>query len=444
VSDTFFFANVPGTADPGYDWGLYQEDNTYRGYVRTDDVAWTGLSNTTVDTTRWDHVGLVYDGATISLYVNGVVDAATGNQTGNVADNGYPTILGMWYTPNWIWNGAISDACFWNQALSPGQIHQLYQSQLNGGPGVLGRSTRQRVFVASAAAPTTYVVPTRIKTYPKSGFDTSWELNTEGPLPVPVAYYGNKFTGGQTWFDLSGRGNHGTLTNDAAWGVRERGPDVSFDGTGDHVLVPAPVILDAPMTLSAWVRITTGSRYHSIISLAKDDGATEDQDKFAITINNLEQVQVVAQTDVPDLVEALATATLTVNKWHHVVGVITKAAGTYYATAYLDGGNAGNDSGAMVGPVPTSTYVGATPRLNGAIIASCLGQIDQAVIFDQALSASQIHDLWQSQRNGGPGVLGRSTRPMFASSVAGEEVGFNTIYNLTPSPAANDLWTVAP
>jgi hypothetical protein len=72
------------------------------------------------------------------------------------------------------------------------------------------------------------------------------------------------------------------------------------------------------------------------------------------------------------------------------------------------------------------------------------GKIPFAVVFNQALTASQVFQLYQSQLNGGPGVLGRSTRPMFASSVAGEEVGFNTIYNLTPSPAANDLWTVAP
>ena len=70
---------------------------------------------------------------------------------------------------------------------------------------------------------------------------------------------------GTTWYDLSGNGNNGTLTNGPTFDSGNGG-SIVFDGTNDYVNGPTTnsVIGNniSLISLSAWVKITgTGAAY---------------------------------------------------------------------------------------------------------------------------------------------------------------------------------------
>ena len=73
----------------------------------------------------------------------------------------------------------------------------------------------------------------------------------------------NSYPGsGTTWYDLSGNGNNGTLTNmDGANLDSANGGSLSFDGTNEYIQLSTTTLLRASSTISAWINIddfTTG------------------------------------------------------------------------------------------------------------------------------------------------------------------------------------------
>lgn len=60
---------------------------------------------------------------------------------------------------------------------------------------------------------------------------------------------------GNTWFDLSGNNNHGTLTNGPTYSSNNKG-SIVFDGTNDYTLLNS-IISTKPFCLSFWARLNT-------------------------------------------------------------------------------------------------------------------------------------------------------------------------------------------
>jgi len=68
---------------------------------------------------------------------------------------------------------------------------------------------------------------------------------------------------GTTWTDLIGS-NDGTLTNGPTYSSANGG-SIVFDGTNDYVDCGNPSISVGKITVNAWVKIITGSRYQHIV-----------------------------------------------------------------------------------------------------------------------------------------------------------------------------------
>ena len=87
-------------------------------YFGTQQVKLT--SNTVFATNTWYHVAATYDGTTMNIYVNGVLDASLA-QTGSFTSNGIFNI-GYSYDNNRYWNGNMDELRVWKRALTQAEI----------------------------------------------------------------------------------------------------------------------------------------------------------------------------------------------------------------------------------------------------------------------------------------------------------------------------------
>lgn len=76
---------------------------------------------------QWHHVVATFDGHTKRIYVDGVLrNSATWDAT--IKASSYP--VGIGHNPQVAgrnWNGGLDEAAFWNRALSPAEIHAMYE-----------------------------------------------------------------------------------------------------------------------------------------------------------------------------------------------------------------------------------------------------------------------------------------------------------------------------
>ncbi|UOU99128.1 glycosyl hydrolase family 18 protein [Chryseobacterium daecheongense] len=79
-------------------------------------------SNTALNANTWYHVAATYDGATMKIYINGVLDASK-SQTGSVDSSGAFNV-GYSYNISRNFNGKIDEVRVWKRALSQTEISQ--------------------------------------------------------------------------------------------------------------------------------------------------------------------------------------------------------------------------------------------------------------------------------------------------------------------------------
>ncbi|GAB0155045.1 hypothetical protein CHRYSEOSP005_03050 [Chryseobacterium sp. Alg-005] len=79
-------------------------------------------SNTALNANTWYHVAATYDGATMKIYINGVLDASK-SQTGSVNSSGTFNV-GYSYNTSRNFNGKVDEVRVWKRALSQTEISQ--------------------------------------------------------------------------------------------------------------------------------------------------------------------------------------------------------------------------------------------------------------------------------------------------------------------------------
>jgi len=79
-------------------------------------------STTALNANTWYHVAATYDGASMKIYINGVLDASK-SQTGSVSSNGAFNV-GYLYNTSRNFNGKVDEVRIWKRALSQTEISQ--------------------------------------------------------------------------------------------------------------------------------------------------------------------------------------------------------------------------------------------------------------------------------------------------------------------------------
>jgi hypothetical protein len=225
-----------------------------------------------------------------------------------------------------------------------------------------------------------------------------------------VGLWGPGPTGGGTLFDMSGRGNHGTLTNiDPAtdWVFdAERGWVLDFDGVNDFVAVPA---LDGwvsgrtNFSLATWIKFTSALNNKMIcgwwfgkncmLRILTDGGI-----QWSITTAG-------GTVSVSSVAIGWNDGT-----WHHVVGTYDGSVMRLYIDGSQD--NSDNQTGAATG---TDDFtIGALKTGANAILASLSGQR----VSSRNLSAAEIQHIYESTRRDPYSDIAMRPRRVYKAAVA--------------------------
>ena len=197
---------------------------------------------------------------------------------------------------------------------------------------------------------------------------------------TPVAALGFNEGSGTTASDTSGNGHSATLVNGPAWISGRYGKALSFDGSNDVANLANGSTLpfgDADFTIMMWVKrtSTSGSKSQSIIAKCGTAWGTgckqllilDGRLRFATSSGN-----------------AIRSVTIRDTQWHHVAVTYAKSAGT--VRIYVDGtlrtsANRKLDADNAAHAVSIGNLQGTSPLL---------GAIDEARIYNRALSATEI------------------------------------------------------
>ena len=311
---------------------------------------------TTINDGKWHHAEWTIDKANNSskLYIDGKLDvsASLTNFTSMSENFKYIGMNNMW-GGNQYFNGSIDQVRIFNYARTPAQI--------------------------------------------------AWDYNRG----KPVAYWDFDECQGTTLGDLSGNGNTGTITigasgedtlgtcttSSTAWGsgaTGKRNASLSFDGTDDYVSVGSPALLDdlyngKSFTLSAWVKPNSSSNFTRIL-----DKRVNDNFGWSFYYKSSGNIGFHSPPLGLNQFETTTNA-ITNDNWHHLVAVYDDSADTL--TLYINGVNHRSTSTALAfsSDAANNLIIGARADGGGLFFK---GQIDDVKIFNYALTASQVKDVY--------------------------------------------------
>jgi hypothetical protein len=175
------------------------------------------------------------------VYVNGVISSTISRPLTAPFNS---ITLGVRGSGGNFWNGLNSIFSIYNRILSPQEILQNYQAQF---PRFLGEN----------------IVTNGLVNYLDAGFINSYP------------------TTGTTWFDVSGYGRNGTLTNGPTYS-NVSGGTIVFDGTDDYVTLGTQSFITNDFTVNLWYNLNTNTtKEHFLFSIGYSSG-----NSFLITANS--------------------------------------------------------------------------------------------------------------------------------------------------------------
>ena len=199
--------------------------------------------------------------------------------------------------------------------------------------------------------------------------------------------------------DITGNGHNGAFNG--TFGAGEVGPAFTFDGTHVFVDVPnASTLNPATITVDAWIYVTANRYFPSIIGKGNtgiyaesyhlflySEGSANGRASFLVNTNGTSSGRAIAEGQ-----------PIPYNGWHFV-------AGTYDGTTvkvYVDGSLAGMTlhTGSIYS-TNDDLLIGKVDRaLSSYHDAYFSGSIDEAELYNRALSATEIFNIWNAGKYG--------------------------------------------
>ena len=203
----------------------------------------------------------------------------------------------------------------------------------------------------------------------------------------------NSYPGsGTTWYDLSGNGNNGTLTNGPTFSS-DKGGCIVFDGSNDYVNLGTPSTLVTPgdqVSLSVWVFCHPDALVNRFLLCA---GANQTNSPYSIKFNNLAHPTWTIDTSEGDTGTGEAWS-ISSYEWVHLVGTYDGSNVKIYSNAVLK--NTTAKTGTPIHDGSTSLTVGCNSGGAGGFFE---GNIYCVQIYNKALSAKEVSQNFNAQRS---------------------------------------------
>jgi len=219
--------------------------------------------------------------------------------------------------------------------------------------------------------------------------------NRNGASTIPplgqVAWWKFDETSGSAAADSSGSSNTGNLINGPIWTAGHINNGLQFDGINDYVRSPALGSPPTSVTLSAWIKpASQGGVVFSELGQSTINSGWHDS-QIEVETSGLVKACVWTGS-----LTCVNVGNLIFNTWNHVAMVYDSSTSRLYG--YLN--NAGTNAGAVKQYPGTLYYaIGATDGTNGGNGQYFLGQIDDAHIYNRALTPAEITQLFNYTGN---------------------------------------------
>ena len=422
------------------------------------------LNSPAIALNQWTHVVGTFDGSTKALYVNGVRVAAALNLGPLVYVGSAPVTIGAdWENaPVAYFNGSIDEVTLYDRALAAEEISNLFAA------AAAGKTTSGPIINTPGPLSDGYVGQAYSKTFAslRTTGGTIWSVSG-GTLPPgltlnpagllsgsPTATGSYSFTlrladgsptfveqpftlvvysqqpptaGLISWWrgennasDAIGS-NHGTATNGATYAAGRVSQAFAFDGANDYINVPDSASLQpTSLTLEGWFNFTSAAGNPHL--MAKPVG-TSFHDSFVIWLNGGTLRAGVGDGAGGGNGVGIPFSPV-LGQWYHIAFTFDNNA--QRAALYLNGSPVG-----MVVAAGTVVYDNH-PVLLGADIDSgnmlnfFNGRIDEATIYNRALSAAEIASVYNT------GSAGKTvTGPYFNTADTLPEATLLSFYSQT-------------
>ena len=194
-----------------------------------------------------------------------------------------------------------------------------------------------------------------------------------------------------TIYDYANVSNDGTLYGGPNWtSLGYSGGSYNFDGVDDYILANERLNLgNSSFTFSTWIKLdgTTAGTEEGIFA----GHSTNLFLRYNVSGNSQIRVQLYNGTDFSQ--GGTAVVDLYDDSWHHLVWVVNKS---YGQRIYIDGTNVGNITVLPPDNIPSITnYYFGTRALSAGTYFN--GSMDEIMIWDKALSVSEINLLYKNQ-----------------------------------------------
>jgi len=314
----------------------------------------------------WSHIEAVFDGSTMTLYINGT-SVNSVSSTKSLVTNTASFTIGSNPTATASWNGLIDDVKIYNYARTTAQIKSDYASRgvAKGSTARLGSSSRNLDALSN-------------------GLVGYWKMDE-------ASWTNDCSTTSVT--DSSGNGNNGkacpATTGPTGGAAGKFGNGGFFDGVDDYVNITENDVLDirtGSMTWTSWFKNSQSAR--NIIYRKSD---SSNANGVLIDINGSATGQIrcyIGQT--PQVTVLSAATTYNDGVWHQLSCVLNRTEGTL--KLYIDGNQSNSSDATGFGVTDLNAVADATIGQGGGFYFS--GNIDDVRIYNRALTPKEVRDLY--------------------------------------------------
>ncbi|TSC88932.1 MAG: thrombospondin N-terminal-like domain-containing protein [Parcubacteria group bacterium Gr01-1014_3] len=347
-----------GTWNDGYGFYNRSTNSKFTWWVDDYDASASPGGYVTIDMPslgQWHHVVGTYDGATVTLYIDGAVSGTPFSYATGITYVDSTLSIGLPPSGSY-WDGAIDEVRVYNRAMSATEVAEHYKTtaRTEGDKQSISQNNRYDGGLVGF--------------WPFNGADIS----------------------GVTASDRSGQGNNGTLTSGPTTATGVVGQALKFDGVNDYITIANPGADDfgtGPMSVSAWYK--TGSLGYMTPIDNKQAGTN--LAGFNLYVNTNTNTMRFRIANGAAQAETVGTKAINDNQWHHSVGV--RDGDTI--TLYTDGAQDGTPTtGVSAWDITSANTIQIAAYQSPGGFWN--GPLDEIRLYNRVLSATEVAEIYRA------------------------------------------------